>query len=309
MSNASNVAQSAIFTAKFVAANRGVQTEQRVNGRRAFPDRSGAQPKQGESWNVQVVGENPQRTVHFVKCIDLVTAEPAVAVVEQKPQVSLKVLRAPGKDVIARANAWLSPNTPVDLSNLAFVMAKRRIAGDTTAAALLAQIASTLEAAEQQSEMVEMAAQGIKRIDARDGEVALALFNARKVMTQLVADKGALARETLDYARLVKQLNAQVKAQVDTQSDACHTELAARVAACKEALDKKRSAHNEAMAAGKSALSDAELGLHFCYHEDDVQQVLGHMAAKESCQTAADQLYTQLACDVDALERHISPRS
>jgi len=310
----SSAKSSPLFTVKFVAANRGVQTEQRVNGRRAFPDRSGAQPKIGESWTVQVVGENPQQSVHFVKCLELVSAPLVTAaashleVVEYQPAQPvqmrpplMQVLRAPGNTLMARAIAWLSPTDAIDLSTLRFAMAKRCIAGDTTASLLLAQLATTFESAEQQSEMVEIASRAIKSASAHDvrvGEIALGLFTSRKDMVQLTADKAALARETLDYARLIKQLKAQ--------GETTAAELVAKVSSVKEALDVKRAAHKEAMAAGKKALSDAELELHFTYHEDLVPNVLGHLTAKEACQSKVEQLHTQLAAELEALEQHVS---
>lgn len=61
-----------MFPATFIAAKRGVQTRQRVHGRRAFPSASSYQPRAGETWMVKVVAENPSRSVYFVKCLRLI---------------------------------------------------------------------------------------------------------------------------------------------------------------------------------------------------------------------------------------------
>src|SRR5262249_35703762 len=50
----------------------------RVNGRRAFPERGGNQPKAGETWKVVLTGENrPRNTVYFVQCVEMVYAAEA----------------------------------------------------------------------------------------------------------------------------------------------------------------------------------------------------------------------------------------
>lgn len=57
------------FIVRFVAADRGVKSEARVQGRIAFPSNRGPQPKAGEFWSVTIQGENPKKTVYFLTCI------------------------------------------------------------------------------------------------------------------------------------------------------------------------------------------------------------------------------------------------
>jgi hypothetical protein len=130
MSNKSNQTdvqhQAPAFKATFIAATNGLQTEQRVHGRRAFPSRNGQQPQLGETWMVEVAGENPKGTVHFVKCLELVSAAKPVAVTKTeavvapkpepvKPAIQVKIVRAPGNDVCARVTAWATPSKTVGL--------------------------------------------------------------------------------------------------------------------------------------------------------------------------------------------------
>lgn len=60
------------FVVRFVAADRGVKSEARVQGRIAFPDKRSSQPNAGEFWRVFIRGENPTKTVFFLTCIEKV---------------------------------------------------------------------------------------------------------------------------------------------------------------------------------------------------------------------------------------------
>lgn len=60
------------FIVRFVAADRGVKSEARVQGRIAFPSNRGPQPKAGEFWRVTIQGENPKKTVFFLTCVEQV---------------------------------------------------------------------------------------------------------------------------------------------------------------------------------------------------------------------------------------------
>lgn len=60
------------FVVRFVAADRGVKSEARVQGRIAFPDKRSPQPNAGEFWRVFIRGENPTKTVFFLTCIEKV---------------------------------------------------------------------------------------------------------------------------------------------------------------------------------------------------------------------------------------------
>lgn len=60
------------FVVRFVATDRGVKAETRVNGKIAFPSNRGKQPQAGETWRVSIAGTNPKETVYFLKCIETV---------------------------------------------------------------------------------------------------------------------------------------------------------------------------------------------------------------------------------------------
>jgi hypothetical protein len=74
------------FEVVFVPAHRGVQTQELINGRRAFATDSGATPLANDRWEVMVVGMNRTRTVYFVEPLDLVEAADGLSAV-LKPYV------------------------------------------------------------------------------------------------------------------------------------------------------------------------------------------------------------------------------
>lgn len=315
MSNKSNQinARAPAFKATFIAANNGLQTEQRVHGRRAFPSRNGQQPQLGETWMVEVAGENPKGTVHFVKCLELVSAakpvaepktEAAVAPKPEpvKPAIQVKIVRAPGNDVFARVTAWATPSKTVGLGDLKFAFAQKRIESDETARAMFTQLGSTMSTTKALQEIADHAAGCLKEVNSNDYDIGLALFNARKVMAQMNVDKAELAKATLAYARLVKQLKA-------TAAGDDHDELAKVVATSKEVLDSQRAAHNAAMATAKENLSSAETGFHFCYHEDTVKAVLDLLETKGNYSEQAASYRNQLEADLNAFEKYVAALS
>ncbi len=315
MSNKSNQtnARAPAFKATFIAANNGLQTEQRVHGRRAFPSRNGQQPQLGETWMVEVAGENPKGTVHFVKCLELVSAAKPVAepkteaVVAPKPEpvkpaIQVKIVRAPGNDVFARVTAWATPSKTVGLGDLKFAFAQKRIESDETARAMFTQLGSTMSTTKALLEIADHAAGCLKEVNENDYDIGLALFNARKVMAQMNVDKAELAKATLAYARLVKQLKA-------TAAGDDHDELAKVVATSKEVLDSQRAAHNAAMATAKENLSSAETGFHFCYHEDTVKAVLDLLETKVNYSEQAASYRNQLEADLNAFEKYVAALS
>lgn len=78
------------FVVRFVAADRGVKSEARVQGRIAFPDKRSSQPNAGEFWRVFIRGENPTKTVFFLTCIEKVEqpADYQSPVAASKPNTS-----------------------------------------------------------------------------------------------------------------------------------------------------------------------------------------------------------------------------
>jgi hypothetical protein len=301
------------FKATFIAATNGLQTEQRVHGRRAFPSRNGQQPQLGETWMVEVAGENPKRTVHFVKCLELVSAAKPVAEPKKeavvapksepvKPAIQVKIVRAPGNDVCARVTAWATPAKTVGLSDLKFAFAQKRIESDETARAMFTQLGSTMATVKALQEIADHAAGCLKQVNENDYGIGLELFNARKVMVQMNVAKADLNKETLAYGRLVQKLNA-------TPAGEEHDKLALSNAATKEALDSKRAAHNAAMATAKETLSSAETGFHFCYHEDTVKAVLELLENKVNYSEQAASNRNQLEADLNAFELYVAALS
>ena len=312
MSNKSNQtnARAPAFKATFIAANNGLQTEQRVHGRRAFPSRNGQQPQLGETWMVEVAGENPKGTVHFVKCLELVSAAKPVAVQPVvapkpepvKPAIQVKIVRAPGNDVFARVTAWATPSKTVGLGDLKFAFAQKRIESDETARAMFTQLGSTMSTVRALQEIADHAAGCLKEVNSNDYDIGLALFNARKVMAQMNVDKAELAKATLAYARLVKQLNGT------PAGDVCD-ELTLRVADTKEALDNKRAAHKAAMATAEEEFTRADQDFRFSYHEDTVKAVLDLLETKVNYSEQAASYRNQLEADLNAFEKYVAALS
>ena len=314
MSNQTSTANAnPAFKATFIAANNGLQTEQRVHGRRAFPSRNGQQPQLGETWMVEVAGENPKGTVHFVKCIELVSAAKPVAVAKSeavvvqksepvKPAIQVKIVRAPGNDVCARITAWAAPAKTVGLGDLKFAFAKKRVESNETASAMFTQLGSTMATVKALQEIADNAEGKLKQANKDDYDIGLALFNARKVMVQMNVAKVDLNKETLAYGRLVKQLNA-------TPAGEEHDKLALSNAATKEALDSKRAVHNAAMATAKENLANAEHVFHFSYAEDCVMAVLDLLETKVNYSEQAASNRNQLEADLDAFEKYVAALS
>lgn len=319
-----NTAKAPAFKATFIAANNGLQTEQRVHGRRAFPSRNGQQPQLGDTWMVEVAGENPKGTVHFVKCIELVSAAKPVsqasseqvstpvsdtqvnAAVKKaelvKPAIQVKIVRAPGNDVCARITAWAAPAKTVGLGDLKFAFAKKRVESNETARAMFMQLGSTMATVKALQAIADKAEGQLKQVNSHDYDIGLALFNARKVMVQMNIAKVDLNKETLAYGRLVKQLNA-------TPAGEEHDKLALSNAATKEALDSKRAVHNAAMATAKENLANAEHVFHFSYAEDCVMAVLDLLETKVNYSEQAASNRNQLEADLDAFEQYVAALS
>jgi len=118
------------------------------------------------------------------------------------------------------------------------------------------------------------------------------------VMAQLLVDKAELAKDTLSYARLVKQL----KAKADEQ-------LAEQITATKEALDTKRAGHNEAMAIGKKSLADAEFEGKFMQDEDCINSVIALLEKKANHEVMAADYRKQLVVDLNTFEQHVAAMS
>lgn len=54
---------------------RGVRAAQKIDGRYSFPDRNGPQPQDGDIWEVEICGQNPNGTVWFLRCLKRVSTQ------------------------------------------------------------------------------------------------------------------------------------------------------------------------------------------------------------------------------------------
>lgn len=313
------------FRATFVEANNGLQTEKRVHGRRGFPARTGHQPNLGETWLVSVSGENHKRTVHFVKCLELISkgvgdkhgvkgdikanttsgAATSVKAAPVTPPVKPRPQFLPGQlDVVQRVRAWLAPApTTADLSNLRFAVAHKRSSESAEGKALRSELATAiarLDTVDEQVAAISLELDRGKKLGGNLHGVSFELFESRREMARLVDEKTALTRETLDYARLVKRTNALSPTCAEYEG------LCAQKAAVKEALDTKRAGHNTAMAAGKNRLSDAELGKVFSYDDELVETLASKFAEKEMINAVRAALVTDLAGALSRFENYVS---
>jgi hypothetical protein len=89
----------------FVPAKWGVQTQEPINGRRAFATDKGPTPQAFDRWEVMVVGMNPTRTIYIVEPLNLVEAADGLSE-ELKPH--LPFYHEFIRDAEARLSALLS---------------------------------------------------------------------------------------------------------------------------------------------------------------------------------------------------------
>lgn len=218
----------------------------------------------------------------------------------QSNTATATVLPAAGQDVPARLTAWATPVTKVDMSNLNFAMAQRRVASDEKASDMLATLLRNMAQANALRERAKAAVREIKdsgRWAQRDGE---AIYYAREVMAQMQVEKTELRNETLAYCRLLQKLKR-------TAAGGERDELAKQVAATKKGLDDKRVAHDVAMATTKAQLESAEEELR--WFSDDaraIQRVIKLLQEQESDFGQARSIRKQLEVDLNDFEEYVA---
>lgn len=180
---------------------------------------------------------------------------------------TVSVARTAGQDALARLMDWATPVAKVNLGNLDFAFAKRRVASHETASGMLSQLLSDMARANALQEESDTRVREIRSYSLWAQGVAEAIHDARKIMQRLLNEKAELRRETLAYARQVKQLKA-------TPHGGRHDELARQVAQTKQELDRKRDAHKAAMATATVQLDSAEEELQHCYNEAAVVEII-----------------------------------
>lgn len=209
------------------------------------------------------------------------------------------VVPSAGQDVPARLTAWATPVTKVDMSNLNFAMAQRRVASDETARDMLSALLSNMAQANALQEKSDATVRTIHAGSCWAHHEGEAIHSARKRMARLVREKTELRRETLAYGRLVQKLNRTV-------AGGERDELAKQVAATKQALDNKRTAHNNDMAIAKVQLESAEDELLSCFNPQAVEKVIELLQEQESYFEQSRSIRKQLEVDLNAFEEYVA---
>lgn len=265
--NSTNALPDGTFVTTFVPAKNGLQTEQRINGRRAFPGRQRPQPKAGETWRIAVSGENPTQTVYFVKCIEQVAAPIAIKEVkvpvedaDQHDDLStqsdaVKANEVPAsrdKELVNRAKSWLTKPRTVNMANLREGFAHRCIDADVEATALRNELQGVMDEFESLSAQSQSITDHLQaKYWWQDRDFAERLYSARQVMACRKLQAKELQTQTLAYGRLVQKLRAQ--------ADSPDAELVLRVIATKFSLENSRETHNQNMSSAKAELEEVEL--------------------------------------------------
>lgn len=335
---ANNTAVAETFHATFVPADKGLQTEERVNGRRAFPARRGARPKLGETWLVTIDGENPNKTVHFVRCIELIcgadaiaqeapvntpaiTGSPVVASVGKKKAIAID----PVAELITLVNLWLFEPATTDLQNLRLVFAHKCLKRDSYAVTLRDHLQTCKDEVTSLAAQINALVESVRSKNYwEDRTLAERLHLARSEMARLKAEAKQLQSDTLAYGRMV-QLQKAVKRLEDDTKDYANlmqklgvpvetsvAELEALVTSTKEALDQRRAAHKEAMAACKASLEPLELD-YVCLNESwegsdkgDMDEVLELLNEKAAYQSKHDEAVVRLGAALAALKERVA---
>lgn len=212
---------------------------------------------------------------------------------------TVSVARVAGQDALARLMDWATPVAKVNMGNLDFAMAQRRVASDETASGMLSQLLADMARANALQEKSKARVRAIHSYRAWARNDAEAIHDARKIMQRLLNEKSELRRETLAYARQVKQLKA-------TSHGGRHDELARQVTQTKQELDRKRDAHKAAMATATVQLDSAEEQLQLCYNEAAVMEIIELLQAAESYYEQARSIRQQLEDDLNAFEEYVA---
>jgi len=312
-----------VFAMRFVATDRGVKAEDRVKGRIAFPSSRDTQPKPGETWRVQIAGENPRKTVYFLTLVERVEAKvkqpaavasgdnvrvarPAKPLAPVAPAAAAAVIGAkifvadyifaPGGDTIAQAKAWLNPVTKIDLTNLKFAHAQKLGAADAEACEIAAHMSAAIAYLGDTDSNSDALRAKLKNAG-RDGEAASELFAARKRSAAAVEAKRVLQLDTLSYGRLKQSYSKAGKAD--------DAEANSHLAVVKGDLDLRRVAVNEEVEAAKDALSSAETGRYFAYSEAEVDACVAILEQLDAAEASRAQTVESIKTNLRFYEDRI----
>lgn len=288
------------FVVRFVPAEKGVQTQERVFGRRGFPARSGHQPQVGESWLVVVDGDNPSHSVYFVKCLEQVTAEEVVSgKVKMTAPRNTKPIHASGKDVLERLRGWNTPVKGVDMNNLRFAFAQKRVAQDSLASTILAELNGIVPELEEVLATLAHLVNGPRAaVPPEEYSAALSLHKARKAMALVKANQGPLQKEILAYGRMMREFNALTETP--------GAEQLSLVQSTKAALEQKRSDHKAARAEAEAAMAAAEDEFKGVWEPEYVEPAIEFIAEKEALEEKAAAIRERLTTGLASFEKYVA---
>lgn len=298
-----------VFAMRFVATERGIKAEQRVKGRIAFPSNRGTQPADGDTWRVQIAGENPKKTVFFLTLIEKVEVKeqkPAGKPVKKSgavPPVSPAdvmfvpdYIFAPGGDTLAQATAWLTPVTKIDLGNLKFAHAQKLGAADEEAREIAKHLTAAIAYIGETGTARDALRANLKAAG-RDGETAGELFAARKRSASAAEAKRVLQLDTLAFGRLKQSYSKAGKAD--------DAEAVSHLTVVKDDLDARRQAVNEESEAAKEALASAETGRHFAYSTEEVDACVSILEQLDAAETSIAQTMESIKTNLRFYEDRI----
>jgi hypothetical protein len=288
------------FVVRFVPAEKGLQTQERVFGRRAFPARSGHQPQAGESWLVVVDGDNPSHSVYFVKCLERVTVGDVVSGrVKMAAPRNVKPVHATGKDVLERLRVWNTPVKGVDMNNLRFAFAQKRVAQDHLASTTLAGLNGIVpELEEVLAALVDLKAGPRAAVPPEEFSAAVSLYKARKAMALVKANQGPLQAEILAYGRMMREFNALTVTP--------GAEQLSLVQSTKAALDQKRSEHKAARTAAEAAMVEAEEEFKKVWEPEYVEPAIEFIADREALEENAKVIRERLTTGLASFEEYVA---
>lgn len=301
-----------VFSMRFVSTERGIKAEQRVKGRIAFPSNRGTQPADGETWRVQIAGENPKKTVFFLTLLEKVEAK------ETKPALQ-GLLDGPGRLIISgepgkgrssilkvMGEMWkhgapleqpasVPPASPADVMFVPdYIFAP---GGDAVAQAkawltpvtkidltnLKFAHAQKLGAADEEaSEIAGHLRAAIAFLDeaGTSGDALCAKLKAAgrdgEAASELFAarKRSAAAAEAKRVLQVDTLSYGRLKQSYTKKSEADTPETNPHLKSVKDDLDARRTVVNAEVEAAKEALSSAETGRIFAYSADEVDALV-----------------------------------
>ena len=332
-----------VFAMRFVATDRGIKAEQRVKGRIAFPSSRDTQPKDGETWRVQIAGENPRKTVYFLTLVERVDEKakqlPAAVTTTTGPVASggnVRVGLRPSTLAAARAGkptkqlASVPPVCVADvLSDKMFVPDYIFAPGDDTVCQAKAWLTPVTKIDLTNLKFAHAQKLGVADEEACEiaGHLSAALAFLDETSTSSDAQRAKLKAAGRDgetaselfaaRKRSAAAAEAKRQLQLDTLSygrlkqsyskagKADDTEAKSHLAVVKDDLDARRTVVNEEVEAAKEALSSAETGRIFAYSADEVDALVTVLEGLDAADSARAQTLESIKSNLRFYEDRI----